>query len=160
MQKLTKYDFMKDCESVAKEILGNEIVRRVGDREIRAYIKMIAPHSKLKSKIEHGKNAGTIHIGRPKFGNRLIDIITIQEGFYSCVTLRGIVLQNNGEIIEGPGRCAKMLEVNSSLNGLNIDNDFLYITRNKDSNYDTSKIKYPIIWKNIPNNCKGYFTYI
>lgn len=160
--RITKYAFRKDSKDVALDILGNEIIRAYPNgTAVRAYIKAIAPHQGKEKSTDKGigKKSGLINVGRPKFGQTLMDITTEREGTYSCVTLRGIVMQDSGEEIEGPGNCSKALGIDRGLDGLDVENDFLYITDKKDPDYDSAKVRGPLSWKTRPANCEGFYTY-
>ncbi len=92
-----------------------------------------------------------------EFGNNLLDITTEKKGNYSCVTLRGIVL--NGEEIEGPGKSAEALFVDKDMGGLDIENNYLFITDNRDPDYNPDKVQGHLEWNLKPKNYVGYYTY-
>jgi 3-methyladenine DNA glycosylase Mpg len=159
--KLTSYAFRKDSETVAQEILGNEIVRVFQNKQvIRGYITAVAPHVGKTKASDSGitRKAGTINVGRAKFGHTLVDITTEKEGVPACVTIRGIAFDDDTRV-DGPGNVTKALHIDNTLDGLDIDNSYLFITERKDPAYDPSNVRGPLDWKTRPRNCPGYFTY-
>jgi len=163
MTKLTQYAFRKDSEQVALDLLGSEIVRRYPNgEEVRAYISAVAPHTgNVKKTADAGiaAKAGVINVGRPRYGHRLMDITTQRKGTFACVTLRGIILQDTEEEIDGPGSVTKALHIDDTLSGLDIDNKHLFITDKKDPNFDPENVEGPLDWRNKPSNSPGYFMY-
>jgi DNA-3-methyladenine glycosylase len=121
---LSKSFFNRRTDIVAKELLGKVLVRRLGDQlysyvitEVEAYI---GPHD-LASHSSKGRTprtetmyqeAGTLYIYLIYGMYYMLNIVTDRKDYPAAVLIRGV------ESISGPGRVARALTINKTINSL------------------------------------------
>ena len=155
LEKLTENFFARSPDIVAKELLGKYITRVLGAGTVKGMITEVAAYQgkaeKTSSKIKTAP--GKLSVST-KYGNHLLDISTGKEGEYSCVTLRAAEFdwQGQKQMVNGPGKLCKALKIRSSLNGLSVYNNELWI---EDSGMPCNEIS--IETGNMPSNCIGYY---
>ena len=125
MRKILKSDFFnRKTITVAKELLGKYLIRKIGNKEkaykiteVEAYV---GPHD-LACHSARGKTprneimfreAGTIYVYFTYGMHFMLNIITEEAGFPAGILIRGV------EGIAGPGRVTKALSIDKKLNGL------------------------------------------
>lgn len=120
--------FARDTRTVARELLGMEIVRKQGDAVIRGYITETEAYRGWSDKASHASRGKTLR-NAPMFGPPgtlyvyliygmywCINIVTEREGYPAAVLIRGISILPDGPRIDGPGRTARALSIDRSFN--------------------------------------------
>ncbi len=118
--------FNRKTLTVARELVGKILVRKIGNKitrekitEVEAYV---GPHD-LASHSSHGKTernkimfeeAGTIYVYFAYGMHWMLNIVTEEKGFPAAVLIRGT------EYVSGPARLTKKLKVDKKLNGLKL----------------------------------------
>lgn len=121
--------------SVAQELLGCFLVRRIGKKLIRAKIveteayngpKDLASHASCgltpRNKIMFGE-PGYIYVYFTYGMHFMLNIVTEKKGYPAAVLIRGVVVENNGKekfCTNGPARLTKVLHIDKKFNGLPI----------------------------------------
>jgi DNA-3-methyladenine glycosylase len=125
MGRILSQDFFaRKTETVAQELLGKVLVRKLQGREERHIITeteaYIGPHD-LASHASKGRTLRTeVMYGTPGsmyiyfiYGMYyMLNVVTEKEGYPAAVLIRGV------EGITGPGRVARGLQITKELNGL------------------------------------------
>ncbi len=124
--------FLRDPKIVAKDLLGMELVRKIGTRKTRSLIVETEAYCGVKDKASH------VHRGRtgrnePMFGPPGTIYVYLIYGMYYCmnfvtgareipgaVLIRGIKMLPDGPRIEGPGRLTRALSITKYFNNKNI----------------------------------------
>ena len=128
---VTFYD--RDAESVARELLGKLIVRRIGrcERigrivETEAYL---GPHDLAAHRSAAGLRSTEVMFGPPGHAyvymiygmHHCLNVVTGPGSLASAVLLRALEPVSNMEAVaSGPGRLCKALEIDRGLNGHNL----------------------------------------
>ena len=156
--KLNQEFFKQDPETVAKQLLGRDLVRIFGtEREVRGRILEVSAWQGTYG--EHTKHKfddyepGTVSVSC-KYGKHLIDI-TCGNGT-SCVTLINGEYEFGGEKVKvnGPGNFSKALQVDKSFDGIDITvGPYLRV---EGTAVDESLVK-KRNKKKVPPNCVGFF---
>jgi DNA-3-methyladenine glycosylase len=130
MQVLPKSFYDRDAESVARDLLGKHLVRRIGRRmqvgrivETEAYL---GPHD-LAAHSARGRTARTeVMFGPPGHAyvyliygmHNCLNVVTGPGYHASAVLLRALEPISNVDLsASGPGRLCRALEIDRSLNG-------------------------------------------
>ncbi len=141
MESLPADFYDRDAESVARELLGKFVVRRIGSRmrigrivETEAYL---GPHD-LAAHSARGRTARTeVMFGPPGHAyiymiygmHHCLNVVTGPGGLASAVLLRALEpVLNLDAVASGPGRLCRALEVNRGLNGHNLEAGELIVT--------------------------------
>lgn len=126
MKILSNSFFQRKTLTVAKDLIGKILVRKLRDKIIRKKIveieAYIGPHDlachSSRGKTERNKimfsEAGTIYVYFTYGMHWMLNIVTEEEGFPSAVLIRGL------ESVSGPARLTKALGIDKSLNGLKL----------------------------------------
>jgi DNA-3-methyladenine glycosylase len=124
MKTLPKNFFEKKTLTVARELIGKTLVRKLNGKIIRQKITeveaYVGPHDlachSSGGKTERNKimfmKAGTIYVYFTYGMHWMLNIVTEAEGFPSAVLIRGT------EAVSGPARLTKALGINKLLNGM------------------------------------------
>lgn len=119
---LDKNFFERPAPTVAPELLGKFLVRRVGGREIAAMITETEAYEGINDKASHASRGRTkrseVMFGKPGvwyvyfiYGMYwMANIVTGTEGHPSAVLIRGV------ETADGPGKLTKHFQIDKSLN--------------------------------------------
>lgn len=142
MKKLGRKFFERNTLAVARGLIGRALVRKWRSKEILATI--------IETEAYHGPHDRASHASRgvtPRtevmFGeaghayvyliygmHHCFNIVTGHTGYPAAVLIRGVSDKATGKIISGPGRVAKFLHLNRSLNKLDLcKNDKLWMER-------------------------------
>jgi DNA-3-methyladenine glycosylase len=121
--------FERPTVAVAKALLGKYLVRRLDGRvvagrivEVEAYV---GPHD-LACHASKGRTARTDVMFGPAgvayvyliYGMyHCLNVVTEREGYPAAVLIRGI---EQGEVIDGPGRVCRLLQIDRTLNRLDL----------------------------------------
>jgi DNA-3-methyladenine glycosylase len=141
MQTLPATFYDRDAESVARDLLGKLLVRRIGDSvrigrivETEAYM---GPHD-LAAHSSRGRTARTeVMFGPPGFAyvyliygmHHCLNVVTGPGSLASAVLLRALEPVLNLEALaSGPGRLCRALEIDRGLNGHNLASGELIVT--------------------------------
>jgi len=128
---LGKRFFNRDTETVAKELLGKFLVRKIGNKEIPVMIVETEAYDGPHDRASHaflGKTQRTeVMFGHP--GNFyvylcygmyfMLNIVTREYGYPAAVLIRGAAYHGGEEkkvILDGPGKITKFLGVDKNLN--------------------------------------------
>lgn len=124
--------FNRGATIVARDLLGREIIRHIGKREVCAVITeteaYIGPHDKA-SHASRGRTRrtepmfgppGTIYVYLIYGMHYCFNIVTCEAGYPAAVLIRSIRLLPEGVNIRGPGRVTKTLRIHKFFNRKNI----------------------------------------
>lgn len=123
MQKLPRTFFEQKTLTIARELLGKTLVRKVGRKiirekitEVEAYVGPhdLACHSSkgrtMRTEVMH-KSAGTIYVYLIYGMYYMLNIVTEKEDFPAAVLIRAT------ENFKGPGVLTRELKIDKNLNG-------------------------------------------
>jgi DNA-3-methyladenine glycosylase len=127
---LRKNFFDRPVRTVAKELLGKYLVRKIGGKtraflivETEAYA---GPHDKA-SHARHGKTernaamfaeAGTIYVYFTYGMHWMLNLVTGKDGEASAVLVRGLLAEDGEAVrLDGPAKLTKHLHIDRSFNG-------------------------------------------
>jgi|SRR6185436_5725606 len=126
-QKVLHQEFFnRKTETVAKELLGKFLIRRVGDSEITALITeteaYIGPHDKAAHSFKGRTQRTEVMFGHPGvfyiylcYGiHWMLNIVTREYGYPAAVLIRGVMVE--GKKYNGPGKITKLLQIDKKLN--------------------------------------------
>ncbi len=126
MKKIPHTFFQRKTLTVAKDLLGKYLVRKINNKIIRERITeveaYIGPHD-LACHSSRGKtprnsimfeDAGTIYVYFTYGMHFMLNIVTEERDFASAILIRGT------ESFKGPGILTKNLKIDKSLNGLKL----------------------------------------
>lgn len=135
MKKIGKKFFERNTLVVARGLLGQVLVRKWRGKEIRAVIieteAYHGPHDRAshasrgmtpRTKVMFGE-AGRAYIYLVYGMHHCFNVVTGKSGFPAAVLIRGIQpvgRATSDKIINGPGRVAKFLYINRSLNKIDL----------------------------------------
>ncbi|RJS85951.1 DNA-3-methyladenine glycosylase [Candidatus Bathyarchaeota archaeon] len=144
MKALPKEFYIRDPETVARDLLGKRLVRRLGSEELIGIIveteayygaddpasrasKGIKPHNKLMFEEPGRAFIYNVH------NNWMFNIVAHEEGKVGAVLIRAIqpvkgidIMKKNRKVHEiskltnGPGKLTKALKIDKSLNGASV----------------------------------------
>ena len=167
---LTEEFYRQDALTVARELVGNKLVRKIGDEKIVSKIVETEAYMGPEDKASHAYNNKRTKRTETMFGEGGIAYIYLIYGMYHCfnvvtaskgkpeaVLIRAVEPLNGVEIMRanreikskkeedltnGPGKLCQALEIDRSLNGIKLikDNE-LYIEDVVESNYEIKKGK-------------------
>lgn len=153
MVLLSKKFYQRDPAIVAKEILGNYLVRKIGKRklvgkivETEAYYGMRDPASRAyKGEITKiskwmWAEAGTILVYMVH-ANWLFNIITGKKGNPQAVLIRAVEPANFSTNTSGPGRMTRAMKINGNYCGSNVysKNSEIKIVEGKNEKFKTGR---------------------
>lgn len=139
MRVLEQDFFARPVVKVAPDLLGKMLVRRRGNRILRALITEVEAYDGPNDLACHGR-FGVTERTKVMFGpagyfyvyfcygmHWMLNIVTGEEGYPSAVLIRGAVTDKKEgrgawssappQILNGPGRLTRALSINRSLNG-------------------------------------------
>ena len=138
-EKLLRREFFKrPTISVARDLLGKILVRKIGRREIELMITEVEVYDGFRDKASHASRGRTAR-NSIMFGpagiwyvyftygmHWMLNIVTREEGYPSAVLIRGGILINKRTLqnfsktknLGGPAKLTKFLKINGKLNGL------------------------------------------
>ncbi|KKW08070.1 MAG: hypothetical protein UY42_C0001G0033 [Parcubacteria group bacterium GW2011_GWA2_49_16] len=120
---LTKDFFERPTLSVAREMLGKYLVRRVRGREVVAMITEVEAYDGFRDKASHAHrgetrrnavmfgNAGVWYVYLVYGMHEMVNIVTGGKGYPAAVLIRGV------EGVLGPGRVTKHFHISRPLDG-------------------------------------------
>jgi DNA-3-methyladenine glycosylase len=123
MKTLPNSFFNRKTLTVARELIGKTLVRKLGNKIIRQKITeveaYVGPHDPAchssRGRTERNKimymEAGTIYVYFTYGMHWMLNIVTEEKDFPSAVLIRGT------EDISGPARLTKALRIDKNLNG-------------------------------------------
>jgi len=157
MNKLRKSDFEENSDRVARNLLGRYLSLRQQNGDIvRVRLRELAAYegSANRTSKKIGSSAGIVSIST-KFGRKLLDIATGREGEFSCITIRGVDLEDL--TVEGPGNVTGALGIDKATqhlyDGIPAYGDIIWINGNPidvDEIYEMGKNS---------TNCKGIYRF-
>lgn len=126
MKKVSKEFFEQKTLTVARDLLGKYLVRKVGNKivremitEVEAYVGPhdLASHSSKgrtkRTEVMHAE-AGTIYIYLIYGMYWMLNIVTEAKDFPAAILIRST------ENVKGPGRVAREFAIDKNLNGLKL----------------------------------------
>ncbi len=130
---IDKEFFNRNAEIVAKELLGKILVRKIGNKKLKALIIETEAYFDEKDPASRARqngdlrdtmkmNPGTILV----YGihnNWLMNIVTDKEGIASAVLVRAIEPINFHKKSNGPGLLTKALQIDKNFHKMNIINN-------------------------------------
>ncbi len=134
--------FLQDVRVVARELLGRELIRKIGERRIRGIITETEAYCGLRDKGSHVYRGRTKR-NEPMFGPPgtiyvyliygmyyCINFVTGPRGKPSAVLIRGIRMLDGNIELNGPGKVTRAFGITKFLNNKNIlHNDRLMLGR-------------------------------
>ena len=124
--------FARDTRVVAKDLLGMELVRRVGGKTIRVMITETEAYKGFADRASHASRGRTLR-NAPMFGPPgtiyiylvygmyyMLNIVTEREEYPAAVLIRGAQLLDTGKLLNGPGKLTRALKISKVLNNTNI----------------------------------------
>ncbi len=126
MKTLPNAFFNRKTLTVARELIGKTLARKVGDKIVRQTITeteaYVGPHDlachSSRGKTERNKimfmEAGTIYVYFTYGMHWMLNIVTEEKDFPSAVLIRGT------SEVSGPARLTKALKIDKNLNGLTL----------------------------------------
>ena len=127
---LTRAYFNRPTLTVARSLIGKYLVREIDGRVLAGKIVEVEAYVGPKDKACHaskGRTQRTEEMFGPAGGAYVyliygmyhcLNVVTEREEFPSAVLIRAIEL--NGELIDGPGRLCRALEIDRSLNRMDL----------------------------------------
>lgn len=121
---LTPAFFARPSLTVARELLGALLVRKIGDETVRLMINEVEVYDGLRDKASHGhrgqtprntpmfSHPGTIYVYFTYGMHWMLNISTREHGYPAGILIRGA-----GEIV-GPARLTRFLQIDKTLTGL------------------------------------------
>ena len=121
--------FSRKTETVAKELLGKFLVRKIGDEEKRVIILETEGYDGLYDLASHAHIGKTernkIMFGRPGifyvymcYGMHfMLNIVTREKDYPAAVLIRGVFVLDGNLNLNGPAKLTKFLEIGKDLNG-------------------------------------------
>lgn len=119
---LGKQFFERDAQTVAKELLGQFLVRRIGKKEIAVMITETEAYDGPHDKASHA-HRGRTKRNEPMFGeagvwyvylcygmHEMLNIVTGPKEYPAAVLIRGV------GTVRGPGRVTKALKIERAFN--------------------------------------------
>lgn len=152
MEKLNKDFFQKDARQVAKELLGKVLVRKIGNKllkakivETEAYLNEKDPGSRARQNGDLREtmlmDAGTILV-YGVHNNWLVNFVTNEKGKAEAVLLRALEPLNFDINCSGPGLLTRVLDINKSFHKKNIlDNEELWIEEDLEESSDKEEFE-------------------
>jgi DNA-3-methyladenine glycosylase len=158
------YDFyQKDAVSVAKDLLGKILVRKIKGKQIKVKIVDTEAYMGAEDKASHAYNNRQTKRTKTMFGRAGVAYIYLIYGMYHCfnivtaevdnphaVLIRAVepveglqFIKENRKIksekieylTNGPGKLSQALKIDKSLDGCNlVKSNKLYLINNKDEN--------------------------
>ena len=143
MRKVLNENFFnRDTKTVAQELLGKFLVRRIGKRDITVMITQTEAYDGLRDKASHASKGKTkrtqVMFGQPGvfyvylvYGmHYMLNVVTRAPGYPAAVLIRGVSFTNSIELVNeknmgkaakkdflnGPAKLTKFLQINKKLN--------------------------------------------
>ncbi len=119
---LSKKFFERNTLSVAQNLLGKFLVRKIGRKTIRAMITEVEAYKGFEDKASHAHRGKTkrneIMFGSPGYWyvyltygmHWMLNIVTEKENYPAAILIRGV------ESVSGPGRVTKFFKIDKRLN--------------------------------------------
>ena len=121
--------FVRDALTVAQDLLGKKLVRKIGERKIIGIIVETEAYVGPKDKASHSYewkrtkrneaeylNGGCIYTYLCYGVNWQLNIVTSKKGVPECVLIRALELPGKTRDASGPGKLCKWLKVSGSFN--------------------------------------------
>ena len=137
---MKKNFFARDTPIVAKDLLGMELVRKIGRKTIRTVIIETEAYKGFDDKASHAsrgktpRNApmfgppGTIYIYLVYGMHYMLNIVTERKEYPAAVLIRGARRLDTGKNLDGPGKLTRALKITCALNNTDIQsNKGLYL---------------------------------
>lgn len=132
MNRINRRFFNRDARLVARDLLGIEIIRKIGSRTIRGIIVETEAYCGPYDKACHASRGRTPRV-EPMYGppgtiyvyfvygmHFCINLVTGEKGYPAAVLLRAIKLSPSGMRINGPGNVTRALHITKYFNNKNI----------------------------------------
>ena len=119
---LSKSFFDRDTKTVARELLGKFLVRKIGKKEIAGMITETEAYDGLQDKASHASkgrtkrteimfgHAGNFYVYLVYGMNYMLKVVTREHGYPAAVLIRGIANAN------GPGKVTRFFHINKAFN--------------------------------------------
>lgn len=133
MKRLGKGFFNRDTIIVAQDLLGKYLVRKIGDKTVRAEIVETEAYCGPKDLASHASKGLTprtkIMFGLPGYAYvyliygmyYCLNIVTEKEGYPAAVLIRAVKIPDMEiKTLNGPGKLCRELKIDKNLNGENI----------------------------------------
>jgi len=166
-EQLRKDFFNRDAEIVARELLGNILVRNLRRKILKAKIVETEAYFDEKDPASRAcKNGDLKETMRSEAGTILvygvhqqwlINFVTGKKGKAEAVLLRALEPLNFQANTKGPGLLTKALKINKDFHKQNIlNNKNLWIDKDKDKNFEIAEAKRIGIKRDLPRNLRFY----
>lgn len=120
--------FNRDTKIVAKDLLGKFLIKRIGKKKLALMINETEAYDGFKDKASHAFK-GVSKRTKVMFGNPgvfyvylcygmyfMLNIVTREKNYPAAVLIRGAVLDNFKNNLNGPGKITKFLKIDKKLN--------------------------------------------
>ncbi|MFA5172914.1 MAG: DNA-3-methyladenine glycosylase [Candidatus Paceibacterota bacterium] len=127
---IKKEDFLlKNTPSLAKKLLGKILVKKIGNKEMRAVILETEAYNGFLDKASHahkgktGRNmimfqeAGGWYVYFVYGNHFMLNLVTGPKEYPAAILIRGVEILPERKRIDGPGRLTKFLKIDKNLNG-------------------------------------------
>jgi len=162
-QKIRNEFFTRDSKTVAIDLIGRYLVRRIDDEIYHLEIIETGAYAGISRKFgkEFSYSPGYIYIYSAQGRNKVLAISTMTENIPSVVTIRrAISVESLPEekyrtMIDGPGKLTDVLKIGKEFDGFSIENENLWIEGNA---VGASLVQHMKSSKEkMSKNCLGYF---
>ena len=162
--------YRQEAVTVAKELIGKKLVRKMDDKIIESKIVETEAYMGPEDKASHAYNNKRTKRTETMFAEGGIAYIYLIYGMYYCLNIvterkgkpeavliravepllgldiikknRDIKSQKREDLTNGPGKLCQALEIDKSLNGVNFTtNKELYIEKGEENNFEIGKGK-------------------
>lgn len=124
--------FRRDTVTVAKELLGKCLVRRIGKKKLCVIIMEVEVYDGFRDRASHASRGKTVR-NSPMFGDAghwyvyftygmhwMLNIVTREREYPAAILIRGGATKD-GKILNGPAKLTKFLGINGKLNSKRAD---------------------------------------
>lgn len=132
MRVLNKKFFERDTVTVARELLGKMLVRKIGGKKLCVIITEVEVYDGFRDRASHASRGKTKR-NEPMFGDAghwyvyftygmhwMLNIVTREREYPAAVLIRGSVTKD-GKILNGPAKLTKFLGIDGKLNSKRAD---------------------------------------
>jgi len=162
-QKIGNEFFARDSKTVAIDLIGRYLSRRIDDRVYHLEIIETGAYAGISRKFgkEFSYSPGSIYIYSAQGRSKVLAISTLTEGIPSVITLRKAMAleplpgERYRTLIDGPGKLTKILKIGKEFDGFSIENENLWIEGNAVDSCLVEHIKHSEA--KMPDNCLGHF---
>jgi len=125
---LNQQFYNRDTKTVAKDLLGKFLIRKIDSREIAGMITEVEAYCGPSDKASHASKGKTVRtevmFGKPGTAYVYLiygmyycfNVVTEKKGYPAAVLIRSIVVSDESAKTDGPGKLCRYLEIDKNLN--------------------------------------------